>query len=54
MDVETAIAKVKSLGDAAIKWRDIIREYREGTPVSEPELRDDAPGGKVFAGLMQV
>ena len=54
MDVETAIAKVKSLGEAAVNWRDIIREYREGTPVSEPELRDDAPGGEIGAGFMQV
>ena len=54
LDVETALSKVKLLGEAAVNWRDIIREYREGTPVSEPGLRDDAPGGKVFAGLMQV
>ena len=54
LDVETALSKVKLLGEAAVNWRDIIREYREGTPVFEPEPRDDAPGGEVFAGFMQV
>ena len=54
LDVEAALAKIKSLGDAAVNWRDIIREYREGTPVSEPEPRNGAPGGEVLAGFIQV
>ena len=37
LDVEAALAKIKSLGDAAVNWRDIIREYREGTSITEPE-----------------
>ena len=54
LDVEAALAKIKSLGDAAVNWRDIIREYREGTPVSEPEPRNGAPGGEVLANFIQV
>ncbi len=54
MDIETAISKVKALGDAAINWRDIIREYREGTPVSGFEPQDGGPGGEAVAGFMQV
>jgi len=54
LDVEAALAKIKSLGDAAVNWRDIIREYREGTPVSEPEPRNGAPGGEVLASFIQV
>ena len=56
MDVETAIAKVKSLGDAAVKWRDIIREYREGASIPEPEAATtyEAPAGGGNVGLMMV
>ena len=54
MDIETAISKVKALGDAAINWRDIIMEYREGTPVSGSEPQDGGPGGEAVAGFMQV
>lgn len=55
MDVETAIAKVKSLGDAAVKWRDIIREYREGASIPEPEAATyEAPAGGGNIGLMMV
>ena len=49
MDVEAAIAKVKSLGDAAVKWRDIIREYREGASIPVAATADEGsaelPGG---------
>ena len=56
MDVETAIAKVKSLGEAAVNWRDIIREYREGASIPEPETATtyEAPVGGVNIGLMMV
>ena len=54
MDVETAISKVKTLGDAAINWRDIIKEYREGTSIPEPAKADDASGDKGNPGFMMV
>ena len=60
IDVETAISKVKTLGDAAVNWRDIIREYREGASLLGPatadepsaELPGDASGGEAFNGFM--
>ena len=62
MDVETAISKVKTLGDAAIEWRDIIKEYREGASIPESatageasaEPLGDASGDKGFPGFMMV
>ena len=56
MDVEAAISKVKALGDAAINWRDIIREYREGASIPEPEAAAtyEAPAGGGNVGLMMV
>ena len=54
LDVEAALAKVKSLGEAAVNWRDVIREYREGTPVSEPGPQDGGQGSEIVAGFMQV
>lgn len=54
MDVETAISRVKALGDAALNWRDIIREYREGSPVPEPAATGDASGGERFSDVMMV
>jgi len=62
MDVETAISKVKTLGDAAIKWRDIIKEYREGASIPESatageafaEPLGDASGDKGLPGFMMV
>ena len=62
MDVETAISKVKTLGDAAIKWRDIIKEYREGSSIPESatageasaEPLGDASGDKGLPGFMMV
>ena len=58
MDIETAISKVKTLGDAAIKWRDIIREYREGSSIPEPATADEGsaelPGGASPSGFMMV
>ena len=62
MNVETAISKVKTLGDAAIKWRDIIKEYREGSSIPESataggasaEPLGDASGGKGLPGFMLV
>ena len=47
MDIETAISKVKALGDAAINWRDIIKEYREGSSIGETEPPGEAPGESV-------
>ena len=62
IDVETAISKVKALGDAAINWRNIIREYREGAsiPVSatadegSAELPGGASVGAPTSGFMMV
>ena len=62
MDIETAISKVKTLGDAAIKWRDIIKEYREGASIPESatageasaEPLGDASGDKGLPGFMLV
>ena len=47
IDVETAISKVKALGDAAINWRNIIREYREGSSLGEAVPPGEAPGESV-------
>ena len=54
IDVETAISKVKAFGDAAVNWRDIIREYREGSSLPEPETAGDASGGGGLPGFMRV
>ena len=62
MDVETAISRVKALGDAALNWRDIIREYREGSSIPEPATADETPakpsgdelGGEGPPGFMMV
>ena len=56
LDVEAAISKVKALGDAAINWRDIIREYREGASIPEPEAAAtyEAPAGGGNVDLMMV
>ena len=49
MDVEAAISKVKALGDAAINWRNVIREYREGASIPVSATADEGsaelPGG---------
>ena len=54
IDVETAISKVKAFGDAAVDWRDIIREYREGSSLPEPEPAGDASSGEGLPGFMRV
>ncbi len=56
MDVEAAISKVKALGEAAINWRDVIREDREGTSIPGPEAATahEAPAGGGNVGLMMV
>ena len=56
LDVEAALAKIKSLGDAAVNWRDIIREYREGASIPEPEAAAtyEAPAGGGNIGLIMV
>ncbi len=56
LDVEAALAKIKLLGDAAVNWRDIIREYREGASIPEPEAvaTYEAPAGGGNVGLMMV
>ena len=58
IDVETAISKVKALGDAAVNWRDIIREYREGSSIPEAQasggLPDDGTGAESPTGLIMV
>ena len=45
IDIETAISKVSMLGDAAVNWRDIIREYREGTSIPELAVADGPSAG---------
>jgi len=45
---------VKSLGEAAVNWRDVIREYREGTPVSGPGPQDGGPGDETIVGCGQI
>ena len=58
IDVESAIAKVKALGEAAVNWRDIIREYREGASIPEAQasggLPDDGTGAESPPGLVMV
>ena len=62
IDVETAISKVKAFGDAAVNWRDIIKEYREGSSIPESataggasaEPLGDASGDKGLPGFMLV
>ena len=54
MDIETAISKVKTLGDVAINWRDIIKEYREGASIPEPATAADASGDEGVPGFMMV
>ena len=59
IDVESAIAKVKALGEAAVNWRDIIREYREGAYIPEAQtsggLPDDGTGAEDSPpGLLMV
>ena len=58
IDVESAIAKVKALGEAAVNWRDIIREYREGSSIPEAQayggLPDDGTGAESPPGLVMV
>ena len=54
IDIETAISKVKALGDAAVNWRDIIREYREGASISGPEPSGDVSGDEGIPGFLRV
>ena len=58
IDVESAIAKVKALGEAAVNWRDIIREYREGASIPGAQmfggLPDDGTGAESPPGLVMV
>ena len=58
IDVESAIAQVKALGEAAVNWRDIIREYREGSSIPEAQasggLPDDGTGAESPPGLVMV
>lgn len=62
IDIETAISKVKTLGDAAMNWRSIIREFREGASVpgvatadeGAAELSGEAPVGESTSGFMMV
>ena len=58
IDVETAISKVKALGDAAVNWRDIIKEYREGASVSDHATADEPSDagleGERLPGFMRV
>jgi len=62
MDIETAISKVKTLGDAALNWRDIIKEYREGSALPEPATAgaasakglSDISDGEGHPGFMRV
>ena len=58
IDVESAIAKVKALGEAAVNWRDIIREYREGASIPGAQMSDGLPydgtGAESPPGLVMV
>ena len=58
IDVESAIDKVKALGEAAVNWRDIIREYREGSSIPGVQmsggLPDDGTGAESPPGLVMV
>ena len=58
IDVETAISKVKAFGDAAVNWRDIIKEYREGSSLGETappgESGDGVSAGEGISGFMLV
>ena len=58
VDIDTAIVRVKALGDAALNWRDIITDYREGSSVPEPAALAEQPAdisdGERFPGLMMV
>ena len=58
IDVEIAISKVKALGDAAINWRNTIKEYREGASMPESATADEGsaelPGGASPSGFMMV
>ena len=58
IDVESAIAKVKALSEAAVNWRDIIKEYREGAPIPETRASggsfDDGVGAESSTGLIMV
>ena len=62
MDIETAVSKIKMLGDAAINWRDIIKEYREGAAIpghetageTSAELSGDASGVEGLPDFMRV
>ncbi len=42
LTVESAMEELKSLGDAALKWRDVVKDYREGA-----ELAGEEPSGAV-------
>ena len=58
IDVESAIAKVMALGEAAVNWRDIIREYREGASIPGAQmsggLPDDGTDAESPPGLVMV
>ena len=58
IDVESAIAKVKALGEAAVNWRDIIREYREGASIPGAQMSGGLPyddtGAESPPGLVMV
>ena len=58
MDVEIAISKLKTLGDAAVNWRGIIREYREGVSLPGTKAPDETPGeasdGEGAPGFLMV
>ncbi len=53
LTVESAMEAMKALSDAAIKWRDIIKDYREGSelPSNPPQPADD---GLAPQGFMSV
>ena len=58
IDVESALAKVKALGEAAVNWRDIIREYREGASIPGAQMSGGLPyddtGAESPPGLVMV
>ncbi len=57
VSVESAMEQMQALEDAALKWRDIIKDYREGSALpSTPSPSDSPPSDGKFdlPGFMSV
>ncbi len=53
LTVESAMEAIKSLGDAAVKWRDVIKDYREGSELPSM-MPSDAVGERDISGFISV